>query len=180
MPVSVARALGADRVIALNIAADGSGRGTAIQDMPVEEALEAAVGDRGSARRRDRRLAARRRSIPPAMASEGSGAPGLASVMVNAFNITQDRIMRSRLAGDPPDVLISVKVGKIGLFEFHRADELIALGREAVRKAREEIAEHLELTLAPVESLRRRRRVRRWRYSRAARAARCPARRHDA
>ena len=63
--------------------------------------------------------------------SDGSGAPGLASVMVNAFNITQDRIMRSRLAGDPPDVLVSLKVGKIGLFEFHRADELIALGRRS-------------------------------------------------
>jgi NTE family protein len=80
--------------------------------------------------------------------SEGPGAPGLASVMVNAFNITQDRIMRSRLAGDPPDVLVTLKVGKIGLFEFHRADELIALGREAVRKARDEIAEHVELASA--------------------------------
>jgi NTE family protein len=82
-------------------------------------------------------------------ASEGPGAPGLASVMVNAFNITQDRIMRSRLAGDPPDALISLKVGKIGLFEFHRAEELIALGRDAVRKARDEIAEQLELALPP-------------------------------
>jgi NTE family protein len=65
--------------------------------------------------------------------------------MVNAFNITQDRIMRSRLAGDPPEVLVTLKIGKIGLFEFHRADELIALGREAVRKARDEIAECVEL-----------------------------------
>lgn len=117
--------------------------------MPVEEALEAAVGIEEAhagvigGLRRGAGLFRRQ------WTSEGSGAPGLASVMVNAFNITQDRIMRSRLAGDPPDVLISVKIGKIGLFEFHRADELIALGREAVRKAREEIAEHLELTLAP-------------------------------
>ena len=58
------------------------------------------------------------------------------TVMVNAFNIMQDRIMRSRLAGDPPDALIKLKVGKIGMFEFHRAEELIAIGREAVRKAR--------------------------------------------
>ena len=72
--------------------------------------------------------------------------------MADAFNITQDRIMRSRLAGDPPDALISVKVGKIGLFEFHRAEELIALGREAVRKARDEIAEQLELTLTSAKA----------------------------
>jgi len=149
VPVSVARALGADRVLALNIAADGSGRGTAIQDMPeIDETLETALAVQGehvgvmSGLRRGAGMLRRQ------WVSEGPGAPGLASVMVNAFNITQDRIMRSRLAGDPPDALVSVKVGKIGLFEFHRADELIALGRESVRKARDEIAEHLELNLA--------------------------------
>ena len=70
--------------------------------------------------------------------------PGLVTVMVNAFDILQDRIMRSRLAGDPPDALVQLKVGKIGMFEFHRADELIALGREAVRKAAVEIADAFE------------------------------------
>ena len=53
--------------------------------------------------------------------------------------------MRSRLAGDPPDALVQLKVGKIGMFEFHRADELIALGREAVRRAGAEIAQQVEL-----------------------------------
>ena len=61
--------------------------------------------------------------------------------MLDAFNITQDRIARSRLAGDPPDVLINARLSKIGLFEFHRADELIAIGREAARRALNEIAE---------------------------------------
>lgn len=152
VPVSVARALGADRVIALNIASDGSGRGTAIQDMPDSDEAEGADGVAADGApsgvigglRRGAGLLRRQ------WANEGPGAPGLASVMVNAFNITQDRIMRSRLAGDPPDALVSLKVGKIGLFEFHRAEELIALGREAVRKARDEIAEHVEL--APAKS----------------------------
>ena len=150
VPVSVARALGADRVVALNIASEGSGRGTAIQDVP--EADEAPVAPAPTAE--DPRVGVmnglRRGAgmLRRQWTSEGPGAPGLASVMVNAFNITQDRIMRSRLAGDPPDVLVSLKIGRIGLFEFHRADELIALGREAVRKARDEIAEHVELTPA--------------------------------
>ena len=61
--------------------------------------------------------------------------------MLDAFNITQDRIARSRLAGDPPDVLINARLSKIGLFEFHRAEELIAIGREAARRALNEIAE---------------------------------------
>jgi NTE family protein len=77
-----------------------------------------------------------------------AAAPGLMTSMVSAFDILQDRIMRSRLAGDPPDALVQVRVGDIGMFEFHRADELIALGREAVRKAAAEIAEHVELARA--------------------------------
>jgi NTE family protein len=52
--------------------------------------------------------------------------------------------MRSRLAGDPPDALVQLKVGRIGMFEFHRADELIALGRESVRKAAAEIMQQAE------------------------------------
>src|SRR4029077_17947609 len=56
------------------------------------------------------------------------GRPGISSVMVDAFNIMQDRITRARLAGDPPDLLITPRVGQIGWFDFHRADDLIAFG----------------------------------------------------
>ena len=141
VPVSVARAFGAEIVIALAIG-DGSGRGTAIQDLEhteEEAALPSPVP-----------TPARRGSVIGGLwprrfwTSEGSDAPSLAAVMVNTFNITQDRIMRSRLAGDPPDVLVTLKVGKVGLFEFHRADELIAMGRAAVRKSSDEILELLE------------------------------------
>lgn len=59
--------------------------------------------------------------------------------MVEAFNVMQDRITRARLAGDPPDVLISPRVGRIGLFDFHRAEEAINLGAEAAEKALESI-----------------------------------------
>ena len=83
-----------------------------------------------------------------AWAHDETTAPGLAAVMVNTINITQDRIMRSRLAGDPPDLLLTIKASKFGLFEFHRADELVALGRATVRKAREEILEQVELSAA--------------------------------
>ena len=34
--------------------------------------------------------------------------------MVDAFNIMQDRIARARLAGDPPDVMISPRLGHVG------------------------------------------------------------------
>ena len=60
--------------------------------------------------------------------------------MIDAFNITQDRISRSRLAGDPPDVMIGPRLGRIGLFDFHRAAETIELGRQATRRALDDIA----------------------------------------
>jgi NTE family protein len=67
--------------------------------------------------------------------------PGVSTVMVEAFNIVQDRITRARLAGDPPDVLLSPRLGRVGLFDFHRAEEAIALGAEVAEKALDSIAE---------------------------------------
>jgi NTE family protein len=53
---------------------------------------------------------------------------GITGVMIEAFNIIQDRIIRSRLAGDPPDVTIRPKLTDIGLTDFHKAKESIELG----------------------------------------------------
>jgi NTE family protein len=69
------------------------------------------------------------------------GRPNIAHVMIDAFNIMQDRVTRSRLAGDPPDVLISPRMGKIGLFDFHRAKEAIAIGEQYAQKVVPEITE---------------------------------------
>ena len=143
VPVSVARALGAERVIALNISSDRFGRGTAIQDpfgRPEPPTVGEPVNDSSG-------MIARwwRGSNGSTRGNGDASAPGLMTSMVNAFDILQDRIMRSRLAGDPPDALVQLKVGDIGMFEFHRADELIELGREAVRKAAAEISEHVGL-----------------------------------
>ncbi len=76
------------------------------------------------------------------------GRPGISTVMVEAFNIMQDRITRARLAGDPPDVLISPRVGKIGWFDFHRGEETIAHGLRAAERALESIEEAIAI-LAP-------------------------------
>jgi NTE family protein len=59
--------------------------------------------------------------------------------MMDAINITQDRIARSRLAGDPPDITISPRVGEIGLFDFHRAGEAMAQGAKAALKQIEDL-----------------------------------------
>ena len=68
--------------------------------------------------------------------------------MVDAFNIMQDRITRARLAGDPPDLLITPRVGQIGWFDFHRAADLIDFGSRAAERALDSIQEAIP-ALAP-------------------------------
>jgi NTE family protein len=137
IPVSVCRALGANVVIAVNLSSDVFGRGTVVQNHgsdPITEALEKAAEAAIAEDPREARRARRRQVI-----GAEDGPPSISSVMVEAFNVIQDRIARSRLAGDPPDIMIGPKLGKLGLFEFHRAGEMIDIGYEACRKMADEI-----------------------------------------
>jgi len=141
LPISAARALGARLVIAVNLNADNFGRGTIIQDHGPDAADDA--------RRAQRELDRRRRSVfrPDKLIRRqffaAPDGPALSTVMVEAFQVMQDRITRSRLAGDPPDVMISPRLGRINLFDFHRADETIAIGAEATEKSIEAISESI-------------------------------------
>jgi len=136
LPVSAARAFGARLVIAINLNADNFGRGTIIQDHGPnadDELVRTAILSTGLRGKAERLIKRQFLGTP--------GRPGLSTVMIEAFQVVQDRITRSRLAGDPPDVLISPRLGRINLFDFHRAEEIIALGAEATEKALEPIAE---------------------------------------
>jgi NTE family protein len=136
VPVSAARALGAEVVIAVNLQTDVFGRGTVIRDYSADPIAEKAI-DKASAGLdggADARRILRRQLI-----GGDDGPPGISSVMVEAFNIIQDRISRSRLAGDPPDLTIAPKLGGFGNFDFHRAADAIEAGYEAARKATAEI-----------------------------------------
>jgi NTE family protein len=136
LPVSVCRALGADIVVAVNLNSEIFGRGTVIQDHSADALAEAAIRSttEGLPPANETRRVLRRHLI-----GSGSGPPGLSSVMVQAFNIIQDRITRSRLAGDPPDALVAPRLGRIGLFEFHNAAEAISIGYETARRMTDEI-----------------------------------------
>ncbi len=145
IPVSVCRALGARIVIAVNLNSDVFGKGSVIHDQEAFADPLAAIEDArlpGSNGRAAVHLLHRQ------IFGRGNGAPGISSVMMDAINITQDRIARSRLAGDPPDVTISPKVGSIGLFEFHRGAEAIALGATAAEKQIEELKHVLRALVA--------------------------------
>jgi len=63
--------------------------------------------------------------------------------MSSSLNIVQDRLTRSRLAGDPPDVTIAPRLGDIGLMQFDRAEESIAAGEQAVEHAAASLSEAL-------------------------------------
>jgi NTE family protein len=143
VPVSAARALGARVVIAVNMDADRFGRGATIASHGADagDAKDIAPADRvthGFARLRGLFGAERafRRHI-----LAGDGRPSFSTVMIESFNIMQDRLTRMRLAGDPPDVHITPRVGNIGFLDFHRAAESIAIGQAATEKAMDSIME---------------------------------------
>jgi len=131
IPITAARALGADIVICVNLNGDVRLRGTVIQSHGVDEADDAVKAVTGEPRRWGLFPVRDAGSRPP---NRSSDAPGITAVMIDAFNITQDRIARARLAGDPPDVMIAPKLAPIGLFEFHRAAECIELGQQAAER----------------------------------------------
>lgn len=125
IPVSACRALGARLVIATNLSSDAFA-GTVVQE-PAK--LATPIGDAASGER----ASALRQMIG------GSNHPGLTTVLVAAFNISQDRLARSRLAGDPPDINIVPRTPGIGLFDFDKADQAIAAGRDAAERSLRDI-----------------------------------------
>jgi NTE family protein len=61
--------------------------------------------------------------------------PSLYEVLANSLNIMQVRITRSRMAGDPPDLLVTPRLGDFALLDLDRGDEAIAEGRRATERA---------------------------------------------
>lgn len=93
VPVSLARAMGADMVIAVDLNTDFG--------------------------RRERTATAK--MSPPSMLE----------VITASINVMQSRIGRSRMAGEPPEVVITPRLSGVGLLDFHRGAEAIALGERA-------------------------------------------------
>jgi len=144
VPVSVCRALGARYVIAVNLNADMCGRGTVVPMME-EMSADPEPAEEPDVEVKATTLSGFKRLLRRQMTSSAPSAPGIPTVMVDAFNIVQDRIARSRLAGDPPDVIISPKLHGIGLFDFHCASELIDRGEKAALREIEDISRELDL-----------------------------------
>ncbi len=141
VPVSAARAFGARVVIAVNLDADRFARGATIASHGSDandETPEPPPGAPRNALRGLRGLFGVERAIKRQIFGDDAR-PGFSTIMIEAFNIMQDRLTRMRLAGDPPDVHITPHIGQIGWLDFHRAAEAVAAGKAATQKALESI-----------------------------------------
>lgn len=143
VPVSACQALGAQMTIAVNVNADILGKQRQPDDsslvgggLDIIQELEKANGSYAESKVSTfaRRLF-RRESTQPSMFG----------VMISSLGIVQDRITRSRLAGEPPDVHITPRLGHIGLFEFYRAKEIIEEGEAAVERVLPDIRDALAI-----------------------------------
>jgi NTE family protein len=139
VPVSLARAMGADIVIAVDLNSDVLGRHLPGRD---ETAEAAQPGDtQQSPGKFMQRLQASLANLLPSREESTEPAepeidmPSMFAVLASSLNIMQVRISRSRMAGDPPDVLITPRLAHLSLYDFHRGGEAIEEGRRAVAAA---------------------------------------------
>jgi NTE family protein len=121
VPVSLARAMGADVVIAVDLSHGIVGRNVVVRDADASETDEEGW---------------LRRSIGKLWPANGEPqAPSLLAVIASSLDIMQVRITRSRMAGEPPDVTVAPRLAHIGLLDFDRAEEAIREGERAMEAA---------------------------------------------
>ncbi|MCK5070293.1 MAG: patatin-like phospholipase family protein, partial [Desulfocapsa sp.] len=131
VPISVCRALGADIVIAVNLNGDIVGKHFQ-KPKKITKQHTGTVGKLTD-------LVAEYTASVFSSSKEKEQPPSLFEAIAGSVNITQDRITRSRMAGDPPDILLTPKLSHIGLLEFYRAEEAIKEGEQCVRRMLPEI-----------------------------------------
>lgn len=137
VPVSVCHALGADIVIAVNL--NGNIVGKHFQKTKKEIKNDSGIVDKIT----DFVSEYTTSIFPNSKVVEQP--PNLFEAIAGSVNITQDRITRSRMAGDPPDIVLSPKLSHIGLLEFYRADEAINEGKQCVKRMLPEILHVLDM-----------------------------------
>ena len=150
VPVSLARAMGADIVIAVNLNGDLIGRHFFVHGDDDQTSDEDSERQLLEYEEKDKILSkwmakmkagfgVRLDSYISSLRKKESPDPGLFDVIAGSIDIMQDRITRSRMAGEPPDVLITPRLSHIGLMDFDCAEESITEGREATLLREDEL-----------------------------------------
>lgn len=134
VPVSLARAMGADVLIAVDLSADMLGRYFHNEPVRPPQTLSAPAPE-GWLRKLQHGLGAwLPGTAAPKPGETSPRMPSILDVMASSINVMQVRITRSRMAGDPPDLIITPRLSHLGLLEFHRAAEAIEEGHRAVER----------------------------------------------
>jgi NTE family protein len=127
VPVSLCRSMGAEVVIAVSLSSEVCGR------FMREQQGSAAPPDYHH--RLVNMLLPRHRDQPGTNKDSDTVAqPAMLETVLGAIDIMQAHIARSRLAGEPPDVLLTPHLGQMGSYEYHRAAPAIDEGRDAVAR----------------------------------------------
>ncbi len=129
VPVSACRAHGADVVIAVNLNAQLVGA-------HLSRGARKPVSETGATSDEERSLITR---VMEYFIGDDDDDPGFFDVVAASINIMQDRITRSRMAGDPSEVTLIPLLEDFALMDFHRAGEAIEEGRRLVRYHADEI-----------------------------------------
>jgi NTE family protein len=141
VPVSLCRAMGADIVIAVDLNTDLLGRHLKPQPAPKTRKTSTAYTPIDSV------LARIQSSIAQlGFSSEETAAtpPAVLDVLASSINIMQVLITRSRLAGEPADVMITPMLAHVALMEFHRASVAIEAGQRAVEDALPQLRQRVD------------------------------------
>lgn len=146
VPVSMCRAMGADIVIAVNLNGGLIGKHLSA-GMAKSRDIPKALGTEQEPITLATRLKSSLRNSVDTMLSQvwrnEDNTPGLFDVLASSLNIMQDRITRSRMAGDPPDIVITPRLEHLGLLEFYRAAEAIEEGMTSTLQAEKTISQIL-------------------------------------
>lgn len=127
VPVSLARAMGADIVIAVDLNTDILGRHLK-QDVLAPVQAKAEADEPGDWMHR---LQENIGSLLPESTAPRPRLPSVLDVITSSINIMQVRITRSRMAGEPPEALVAPRLAHLGLLDFYRAREAIDAGQRA-------------------------------------------------
>jgi len=126
VPVSLARAMGADIVVAVDLNSDIVGRHLRPRVQPEAPASDLTVWLR--------KVQDNLGAYLPAASSDERKLPSMLDVLASSINIMQVRITRSRMAGEPPDLVVAPRLSHLGLLDFHRANDAIEAGKRAVER----------------------------------------------
>ncbi len=150
VPVSLCRAMGAEIVIAVNL--NGGLVGKHLQrntrkppvqkkrDPPKDNDLWSRISSQITTS-----FSEQKEAMLSQMLGRSRSGPGVFEVMASSINIMQDRVTRSRMAGDPPEITLTPRLAHLGLMEFDQAEMAIEEGRACVERMRPQLDQYLSL-----------------------------------